>query len=437
MHQINIPMNKQTLPKPIAQFLEKHHFFNFQEYDSYAPLLDAQIADRLEFSNPLNLAIPLKEDKTRQEKKAFLVLDLGGTYLRLYLCQNSGKETTILAEHKLPFYHDKIYTPEVLIEDLTMAIKGFSVVNKDQFQSLKWDQIVFSFGNALQPKLKTDQLDGKILYWGKRHEQKGILGLWLGSELQENLRKNGLPDCTVQLINDGTLSTLAAYTESGPGDCLASLIVGTGTNINVGFSQGKNYYLANLEFGDFEFAPYSNFDEQLNVKVSTPNHFRTEKMFSGAWQNLLFETILEFAVKEKLLSTKEIIEHLKNHSSAELETIFNSGEAPQFKMNKDDWEISRTLWNELTARGAALCAFAISRLALQLKKPGYLQNHLLLVPSGALLEHTPIFQDNFQKSLQTIMTGSKELANLEIVFVKSHNTTCQASAALLQLLQIK
>lgn len=420
------------------QFLKKHHFFDYLNFANYSPVLDSQITDRLGLSAPLNVVIPLSTKPSRKNLEPYLVLDLGGTYLRLYLCQNSAFNVIILAEQKLSFYQNKIYTPTILISDLFESIGLFIQTHKDQIKAENLQQIIFSFGNALQPEFKSNQLDGKILYWGKNHQQKDLLGINLGSDLQAHLRQNGFPKSIVQLINDGTLSALAGYSTSASGDCLASLIVGTGTNLNIGFEFRQNFYLANLEFGDFEFAPYSTFDEQLNVKVITPNHFRTEKMFAGAWQNQLFFIILEFAIKEKLINSPNILELIKPLNSDQLETLLSKEFDPvnSLELTSEEWRICQTLWNQITIRGATLCALVLTRLILQLRKLDYLTNRLILVPSGALLEHSHPFQESFHNALQQQPSTHPALSNQKIITIHPENTICQAAAALLDLLNL-
>jgi hexokinase len=423
----------------IEQFLQKYNFYSYLETSQFTEILDQQIRARLDLKNRLTIPFPhdFSHQKLAQQKAPFLVMDLGGTYLRIYLCQIVESQLEILGQDKISFYHKKTYTPEVLMEDLYNAIKKFLRKYK-----VEPDQLVFSFANALEPKLHGDQLDGKIIYWGKNHKQEGLLNLELAGLLENYLRQQG-HQIDAQVINDGSISVLSAKF-SAPEATIASIIVGTGTNINVGFRHQNKLYLANLEFGDFEFIPYSIFDEQLNIRVATPNHFRTEKLFSGAWDSLLFSIILEFAVKDELIKEAKNITKLGKLTSSDLEELFGSRKVesknPQLaeylkSLAPEDLKFCQKIWVALTKRGAAICAFALGRLAVILAELGYLQHQLVIAESGALLEHSLHFQEFFHEEL----TKTFEQLSLSQIAcqtqLQSNTSVCQGAAVLINLLK--
>lgn len=421
----NIPESSQQTAQ---KFLQQHRFFDYLDSETYLPQLDIQIATRLKLDNPLTLAFASRPNQLPLNK-LFLVMDLGGTYLRLYFCKNNGqKNPEVIAKTKISFYQNKIYTIEVFLADLTKVIKEF-VDEQGLLEMADFSKtLVFAFANAMKPEIRAGKVDGTILYWGKNHQEKGILGLKLGQALEKHLAKNGL-EFSVQAINDSSLSTIAGLNQVNSGDCLAGIVVGTGTNINAGFHHQDKFYLANLEFGDFEFFPYSTFDQELNTRLISPNHFRTEKLFAGAWQSLLMVIMIEFAEKAGLV-TAGTINIFSKASAVELESWFNSDHpTSQPDLEVTDWYFCQTIWTAMIKRGAALCALALTRLGLQLKRLGYLRKDLIVIQSGALLEQSIVFRQNFQKSLEENASNNK----LNIVHFQAQNLICTAASALLNL----
>lgn len=421
------------------QFLKKYHFYSYLDTARFTGLLDEQIRARLDLNNRLTIEFPqlFSPQNLIQQKAAFLVMDLGGTYLRIYLCQIDNGNINILGEEKISFYHKKTYTPEVLLEDLYSHIKKFLHKHK-----AAPEQLVFSFANALEQKLHGNQLDGKIIYWGKNHKQEGLLKMELASMLENYLYQHG-HQIDAQVINDGSIAVLSAKF-SAPEATVASIIVGTGTNINVGFHHQNRLYLANLEFGDFEFIPYSIFDEQLNVRVATPNHFRTEKLLSGAWQGLLFSIILEFAVKEELVKEERITDKLGKLSAADLEGLLGKRKIessdPKLlshleNLSTEDIKFCQEIWFALNQRGAAICAFALGRLAVILAELGYLDDQLVIAESGAILEHSLHFQQIFHEQLKKNF-AQPPLSNLKYrTELQLNSSVCQGAAVLINLLK--
>jgi hexokinase len=353
-------------------------------------------------------------------------MELGGMYLRLYHCRTDKKSLHTLKSEKISFYQKKIYTPDLLFADLFKHLNAF-ISDLDSPPSL----LVFSFANALKPvNSKKNQLDGEILFWGKNHRQQGLLGLRLGTEFENYLHEHGLKNLQVNVANDSCLAVLSArMLQTKTTGTVINLVAGSGTNISVGYDHGKNYKVINLEFGNLDFCPYSNFDHQLNHESSTPNRFRTEKLFSGAWQNRLLNIIVERAVSEGLIKKEPGLEKLGQMTSEQLEDFFS---IPQ--KTPGSFEHLRFAWREIARRGSFVCALAVSGIIRQLTVNHLLPEGITIVEVGALLEHCPHFRHDFEKNLQQFLKEDPHTAKIKPEMVLEAEPTCCGAATLLSAL---
>ena len=414
----------------VKTFLEKHHFFSYQENRNYLDKLNKQISLKLALNNPLTIKFSENSENLQSSKnlKTFLFMDLGGTHLRLYLCHTQNNQVTILKEEKSKFYKDIIYTPDSFLGELHNAINLFLQTHQLAIP----EQIILSFANKLQPTIQQDKLEGQILYFGKKHQQQGLIGLNLASSLEHFLHQRHLKT-KIKVINDGSLTALSGKFQS-PTSTVISLIAGTGTNINIAYTHEQNLYLANLEFGDFNFFPYNIFDQELNKQTPTDNHYLTEKLFAGAWQNQLFIIILKSAFRERLIKQETTINKLRGLSSEDLEQLFGNKQTIENASNAD-LEICQQIWSELTHRGAEICALAIKELSSKLTELGYLTNELLIVESGAIFEHSTDFREKFESHLKQFFNAQTNTPKVSLnISLYSNKSLCNGAATLLSLL---
>jgi hexokinase len=411
--------------KKIQKFLSDHQFFSYQDREKYADSLELQIKSSLSKHNTNQIHFPKKWGKCviPVEQPEFIGLDLGGTFLRLNICNSKKGRFAIVKETKISFYQNKIYTPEILFGDLKnhldLFLKDFSP---------RPTRLIFSFANALHPFFrKKNKLDGETLFWGKNHRQSGLLGINLGEELENYLRLNGYPNLDVYTINDSSLALLSAkLSQQENYASIINLVVGSGTNISVGYDTKTGFKTVNLEFGNFDFVPYSNFDNQLNHQSSTPNKFRTEKLFSGTWQNFLFTIILERGVTEGVLPTDSQFDQLKKMTSLQLEDFFQSKpkDFPAFNDLKQ-------IWTEINLRGSTICAIAVAGIVKYLVENHLVTKGLTILEVGALLEHSKDFRKNFEKTLLAQLSADKTTKKTAIELILSVNPTCLGSLTLL------
>jgi hexokinase len=411
----------------IKDFLNQNNFFQYKQYQSYIDALDLEICNALSKHNTNHIYFPDRLDQfsTPKQDTPFVTMDLGGMYLRLSLCKTVKGKIKTLQAHKVSFYEDKTYTPEVLFTDLKTHLDNFL-----ENISPKPEKLVFSFAYALKPQIsKKNKLDGEILFLGKNHRQSGLIGINLGQEMQKFLRARGYPGLDIFVINDSSLALLSAkMLQKHTPPAVLSLVVGSGTNISVGYDTIKGFKVFNLEFGNFDFFPYSNFDDQLNHQSLTPNKFRTEKLYSGTWQHLLFRVILEKALRAEIIKSDPRLTPLKKMSSLELEDLFHQKDVdlPSLSDLKD-------IWKEINIRGSLISALGIFTVIRYLQANHIIDHAVTVLEVGALLEHCHEFRHNFEKYLLTLLEKHPKMGKIKPEFILSSDPTCNGAVTLLTL----
>ncbi|MCC6643296.1 hypothetical protein IT411_00965 [Candidatus Peregrinibacteria bacterium] len=358
--------------KQLQNFLSKNGFYNFQKLN-YLPKLRHQIKKALSITSPTNFTLPFLPINTPNH---FVLMELGGTYLRI----SEHHQGKVRHSQSLPFYQKKIYTPDLLCQDLCKHLKKFLTPTPADNPEL-----ILVIANALHSKLIKKEIHGTLLFFGKNHQEKGLLGTDLQPVLQKHLRQNKLNFSRLHLVNDTVISTLSAYTDqhftSPSAPTIITLIVGTGVNLSLALPKKQKIFLANLEMGDFNFLQKSVFDRKLDADSLIPRRFLTEKILSGAWTIQLYKIILNELHQSKLFPTKNFLQKIKQTGPAELEKYFQNSLSPEE-------QIYQQIWTEIHNRGAFVNAL-ISSQFIKILKP---KNRPLLLLTGSLLEHPTYYQ---------------------------------------------
>jgi len=407
----------------LKKFLDRHHFFDYLTDRDYPASLDRQTNYALSKHNLKQIHFTKKLPATLPaDPLDFLALDLGGTYLRLYLCHYENSRLKIISQYKENFYDDKLYAPATLFDDLKQHLDRFLATVK-----VPPTRLIFSFANALRPYFRQSGLDGEILYWGKNHRQKNLIGLCLGLELENYLRKNGYPQMAVSVINDSALALLSTPVPAeNSTSTVINLIVGSGTNISVGYDTEKGCKIINLEFGDFDFFPYSDFDRQLNYHSNIPDKFLTEKLFAGAWDLYLFRVILKQALLDKIFPAAAQFQDFKTMNAGDLENFFQpeTSDFPSF-------DLLREIWQAMTARGAFICATGLHSILCYLQANHLAKNRVTISETGAVLKNSLLFRQTFENTLQELIKKNPLTSALKINLTMTTDPICPGIPKLL------
>lgn len=297
--------------KSVREFLKETGFI--QTWEEMQPVEEAFI-DHMEkglkgekSSLPM-LAAYLTVDSLPEESKDVIVMDAGGTNLRVSLLRiTPGQKPQILEHYKQPVPGKPgPITPDAFFEALAKAV--LPVADKS-------DRIgfCFSFPCKILPSL-----DGEILYLDKELEVPGIEGALVAEGMRKALEKLGAKhDHKVVILNDtvaALLGALAEHTASSYSGYIG-MILGTGTNCCYSESNAKilkDEYLKNkpgssiinMEAGAFNGFTLTEADILVSKTSNAPERNLMEKTMSGEYQGKVLDALLICAAKAGCFSAE-------------------------------------------------------------------------------------------------------------------------------------
>jgi hexokinase len=355
----------------IRNYFKRNNFYNFlhkpalltnnfnNEYNKVA------VASNL---RNLKLTTKWKEINSYGKPRRIISLDLGGTNLNIHdINVTSEKNIQVEKNASIDFYEDKIYTPEILFEDLRKQLDQF-VLSSDARNKLQ--NIVFIFSYPIEQIIREDgYIDAIVKMLNKTRKHEGIIGIQIGQAFEEYLHKHGYPNVKISVTNDAPIYCLAAKSyeiqNDTSFDAAMNIIVGTGTNISAAFDDNNGLRVINTEFGDFNVAHLSRFDEIFDKTCDIPGKYLNEKMISGAWMHQIFKIIIKDLIDQKIIP--EQLMHNVDYNSfkaAYIEEIIKT----RTVLKEEQIDFIEFIWRELNKRGAAICGISIANILENIRR---------------------------------------------------------------------
>lgn len=234
--------------------------------------------------------------------RSVAVIDAGGTNLRVCTVSfdAAGRpEISNFSKYAMPGVEKEVSKDEF-----------FSLLAEYAAPVLKYaDDIGFCFSYACEI---TPDCDGRLLHWSKQIKAPEVVGCLVGSELRAKLEPMGFKG-KITVLND-TVATLLAGVSAGIArkySAYVGVILGTGTNTATVVDNGsigkcsslpEGSMIINMETGDFDPVPMTEFDERLHSRTLDPGKFRFEKQISGGYLGDLGLAFLQMAAEDGLFS---------------------------------------------------------------------------------------------------------------------------------------
>jgi len=248
---------------------------------------------------PSYLSVP-----SRNEIGTFLVLDFGGTNVRVLLAQLSGQGKfsivgRVASRLKDADGHYNYISDQSTADQLFdfIALKISTLIKPDTTYSLGH---TFSF-----PTHQTSLNSGTLIHWTKEIKTTGMNGNDITELLTAALSRRGLTDVLPQVIINDTVGALltGAYID-------ASTTIGSicGTGHNTAYIEEyspltKSPMIINLESGNFDGLPFTSYDALLDGSSQNPGAQPLEKMVSGHYIGELVRIIACHLFDAGLLSS--------------------------------------------------------------------------------------------------------------------------------------
>lgn len=292
---------------PLIDFFRKHGFTYTPNTRELLDEFDRQMDAGLEGKNPASLAmIPsyVSMERAVPVGAPVLVLDAGGTNLRaavIWFDEYGNPRIEDFQKYRMPGTEGR---------DLSAADFFDALAEKLRPIADRSGTIGFCFS---YPAEITPDCDGKLLRWTKQVQATEVVGRMVGAGVANAVKAKFGRDVSVRIIND-TVATLLAGKSAGVARHYSSyvgFILGTGTNmayVERTERIGKAKLLAgglmaiNVESGNFDGFPQSDFDKEMDAPLPDCGSSRFEKMISGAYLGKLGLVVLKTAAREGLFS---------------------------------------------------------------------------------------------------------------------------------------
>lgn len=302
----------------VNEFLANHHFIHsLNELISLEEVFMRHMENGLNGKPSSMPMIPayLSAGEMPQGEQNVIVLDAGGTNLRTFLVKFCGKQKPQI------LYSSKCTVPgkgkRISIDTFFDEIAKQVAPIADQANGIGF---CFSFPCTIQP-----DYDGIILHFDKELTIDGAEGVSVANGLRSAMKRQGLPcQHKVVVLNDTVAALLGALAEH-PAQFYSGyigMILGTGTNccyqernVRIGkdeiLKHQEGFSIVNMESGNFNAIPMAKPDVMLSKNAISAEQNLSEKMVSGAYQGILFLSMLKCAAEEGLFS-RESAENILN-----------------------------------------------------------------------------------------------------------------------------
>jgi len=265
---------------------------------------------------------------TGSERGRYLVLDLGGTNIRVLAVELDGNGNTFLTAVSRFVIPQELMcgAGDEIFDYIADCIKLFFEKNFIGGQQTCDLAFTFSF-----PVEQNSLASGKLIGWTKGFTASGVVGNDVVVLLSEALRRKEMGFIQVVALANDTVGTLVAKCYSDP-SCDMGVILGTGTNAcypekiarilkcpDLGILSEE--MIVNIEWGGFNKLKVTVYDRDLDCASHNIGKQQLEKMVSGMYlgeiarrvivemmvQGLLFRgTSLSAFSKEYMLHTEHL-----------------------------------------------------------------------------------------------------------------------------------
>ncbi|KAK8013692.1 hexokinase [Apiospora marii] len=378
---------------------------------------------------------------TGKEEGSFLVIDLGGTNLRICWITLKTNEKPTEMEQKRYYLPAaiKTSTSEELWTMISVSIEDFIKEFKLHDGSAEPLPLGFTFSFPLEQ----DYIDhGELKTWTKGFDIKGMEGEDIAKQFRANLEKHRLPVKLVSVINDTTGAMIAsAYLDP---QTIVGGIFGTGCNAaymeNVGSipklktSLSDDTMIAiNCEYGAFDNShqalPRTKYDIEICRESARPDQQAFEKMSAGLYLGEIFRlAMLDLHEQNLIFKGQEGFDKL--NQAFKLDTEFLSGmehetdeqivarykKTLKLKAGREELIVSRRIAEAIATRGARLCSTGIAAI---IKKKGLTEGHVAADGSVAL-KH-PGFKNRWRQAMAEVLDWPSDRTEDPIIMTKAED----------------
>ena len=347
------------------------------------------------------------------EKGRYLVLDLGGTNIRVLAVELDGKGNSIVSAISRFVIPQEMMcgAGDKLFDYIADCIWLFFEKHSIDRQQTCYLAFTFSF-----PVEQSSLVDGKLIGWTKGFTASGVVGKDVVVLLSEALQRREMGSINVVALANDTVGTLVAKCYSDP-SCDMGVILGTGTNAcyrekvacipkcpGLGPS---GEMIINIEWGDFSQLKMNIYDQGLNCASPNADKQQLEKMVSGMYLGEIARRVIVEMMTQGLLFrgadpsafSKEYMLHTEHLSLVARGSDFFEDFGLR-DVSELDRRTIRELCRIVCTRSARIAGVAIAAVIAWMD--ANIEYCHTIAIDGTLFEKYPGYQDHIEGILQVL-----------------------------------
>ncbi len=371
--------------------------------------------------NSLKMLPSFLDKPTGDERGRYIAVDFGGSKIRLLIVHLKGhREYEITKEHT--FLLKDPHNEYDFTTESTTGSELFAFI-VSQIADFIDDNSIYPLGHTFSfPTLQRSPNDAILIKWTKEIKTSGVEGLNVTDIFKAALLERNYHQVIPKVIINDTTGTLLTSAYNDPNTALGS-ICGTGHNTCYYESNSR---IINIESGNFNDLPYTEYDNILDINSNMPGEQRLEKMVGGSYIGELFRIIAESFMKGKLLFKNCQLDTFSEpySISSQQVSIILEDVSPDLNSIKrwlmsmgidsllEDRLALRLIASRTAMRAAQLVASTYTGILTHID-PGLLDQHIIAI-DGSVYERLALFADTLRSTLDCVLGNKAKLVSLKL-----------------------
>jgi hexokinase len=358
---------------------------------------------------------------TGRERGEFLVIDLGGSNLRVGCVKLDGDGKVRLDRMKWPLQRQE--KGSSLFDFIVKCVRTY--LEECKHESLKGAlngerrDLGFTFS---YPVRQEGLAHGILIQWNKAMACNDVIGLDVVRMLHDALERDNLQNIVVKALLNDTVGTLVAHAYVDC-DTRIGVILGTGTNAAYlesarsitklgSLASDTGEMVINTEWGAFgdgkpEYLPLTDVDLRIDRETVNPGRQLFEKMISGMYLGEIARLYLKERFGGLINDTPFSLDTADLSEIEELEELEGCKGILKSKLgwsNPSDEEtrFARDIFQSVVKRSARLCAAGIVSLYRSIGSP---KQRVVVAFDGSLYQHYPNYPKHLKDAIGELQPG--------------------------------
>lgn len=358
------------------------------------------------------------------EQGTVVAVDFGGTNVRVLLIELNGKGQSDIIDKRIFPLKDIAGRYDYTTASVS-GMQLFEFIAEKIAEIIPATDTIYPLGHTFSfPCHQSDINNAVLISWTKEIRTGGMEGKNVGQLLQTALERRGLAKvCSQAIINDTTGVLLAsAYTDNATD---IGAICGTGHNscyLEPKHPLTNQPMIVNLESGNFDQVPQTQFDVVLDKNSEKPGAQRLEKMASGQYLGEIVRIIVNSLFADGLMArdadslhipyslhTEDISTMLADHTwDLDIVAKVSASRWQMKELRSEERRALKTIASLVATRSARLVAITWAGVLYKID-PGLRRRHTIAV-DGSLYEKMPGYAEGLAQAMKDVFgVGAKQV----------------------------